>query len=123
MVPQPDSFHTGTGYAVIQLPFDDSYKSYEEYRKHRVACLQAYALVTLQKARHLQRVIAIGFEPPMHNRGKGGSQDLVFLEPGEWTSDLEKLADDTIEKTGIFSKSMTKTSFSDEEYSPGYFTS
>lgn len=92
MLPAPTSLDNETGFFFLTIAHPKDIKDYDEYRKFRVVHLEGYGLGFLQRNRHLKRIIGIATEPPQ--RGKGGSEDLLLIEPGEWTQELDERAND-----------------------------
>lgn len=70
----------------VELALPGGYEQYRQVRRHM---LEAYALGLFDKHRHLDRVVGIALEPPK-NPGEpaGSSEDLILLEPEEWTPEM-----------------------------------
>jgi hypothetical protein len=50
--------------------------------------LESYALAFLRKYRHLDQVVGIASEPINQTDRRGSSEDLMWVQPGEWTPSL-----------------------------------
>lgn len=86
MLPGPSSRQRETAFFIFLFPYMDwmdERGGYELYRNRRTNIATLYAQAILIRARYLKRVIGIAMESP--GRGRGGSEDLVHVEPGNWT--------------------------------------
>ena len=77
---------------------------YLDYRQQRAAMLAAYGMNFLEQNRDLERFVGIAMEPPLVSRGRGGSEDLVLVEPGEWTPETVTFAKEGKATFGIFER-------------------
>ncbi len=61
-------------------------ESYAEYRRYRQALLLSYAKVTALRFRAAGQIVAVAIDA---DGSRGGSEDAVLYEPGQWSSELE----------------------------------
>lgn len=84
VAPPPEKPGAGTGYAFMTLAYPD-FKlegGYEQYRKTRIAMLQAYCMTIAITNHQLKRIIGIAMEPPQKELpGAKFSEDMLMLEP------------------------------------------
>jgi hypothetical protein len=79
------------GYVFMILAYSTKFEleeGYEQYRRTRVAMLEAYCASVLYDNRHLKRFVGIGLDASMVTQG--GSEDLVAIEINLWTPELEQ---------------------------------
>ncbi len=121
MIPGDSNRRTDTGFFFLQFAYPEHLNfpdDYEQYRNARGKVLYAYALGLMNRYRHLKRIIGIATEPPAVATSRTEtSEDLVLLEPTEWTPELSAQAERVCGELGI----MQETSFSEyavrgEEY-------
>lgn len=79
-----------TTYVFLAEP-KPSQESYEDYRRYRVARLFAYCKVAPLKAPNARQVIGIAFDSVDPDR-LDGSEDVVYLDVGERTPEMEQEA-------------------------------
>jgi hypothetical protein len=72
-------------YVFLTLPIPQN-QQYGEYREQRVAMLLAYCKVAKLRAPSAKNIVGIGLEPAGTG---GGSEDLITLEVGNWTTEME----------------------------------
>jgi hypothetical protein len=104
---RPLGLHSGTTAFGFLLAAPRNYPlsgplAYLEYRQRRASMLSAYGMAFLEKHRDLKRFVGIGMEPPRVTQGRGGSEDLVLVEPGEWTSEALSFVAEGKTAFGIF---------------------
>ncbi len=108
-----------TGFFFLTFAYPDGIaKNYELYRQGRTNMLYAYGMGLLDRNRHLERVIGIATEPDSRVTGRAGSsEDIILIEPKEWTSDFEQEAATLCEKFNIFqTPSLQVYPIHEEEY-------
>ena len=79
----------GCRYYVLILFAHESNESYEEYRKTRLKCLDAYCLVTRLRFPDALDIVGMAFEP---RNSRGSSEDLMYFNARTWDNELEKTA-------------------------------
>jgi len=89
----------GAYFVFLALP-QPAYAHYEQYREVRRTLLEAYLLVTKHKYPKAIDIVGIASEPV--RPGHGSSEDLLYLNAREWTSDLESEAVMLQNELGIF---------------------
>ncbi len=91
---------------------------YGRYRKIRANTLLAYALGMLRKFKHLERVVGIATEPPGGTRRGGAtSEDMIVVQPVEWTPELDAEAVRLCEFHNIMvDEQLKETRFTVNEY-------
>jgi hypothetical protein len=86
------------GYIFMILAYPTKFElkeGYEQYRRTRVAILEAYCASVLYDNRHLKRMVGIGLDASSRITGRqGGSEDLVACEITIWTPELEKIVEE-----------------------------
>ena len=83
------SAKTGFFYLTVKVPRVEVRGGYQGYRALRTNLLQTYALNLLRKFPHLKCIVGIASEPkPDSPEMPGSSEDLVYVEVGEWTDEL-----------------------------------
>lgn len=90
LLPGPTDVDPETGYCFMTLAVPDFQLDggYEQYRKVRTNMLEVYGLTFLQRNPQLKRIVGIATEPPTSE--SGGSEDLIVIEPPEWTPEFLK---------------------------------
>lgn len=99
MLPMPNALQNETGFFFLTIDKPSYVESYEEYRQFRVINLEGYGLGFLKRSPYLKRIIGIATEPP--GGGRGSSEDMLFIEPGEWSSEFEDRATELAADLGI----------------------
>lgn len=83
----PDGvMNDGTGFFILTLKYLDWMEEkggYEQYRIARSASALIYANGVLEKFPQLKRIVGVAMEPP--SQGRGGSEDLIYVEQADWT--------------------------------------
>lgn len=104
-----------TGFCVLLLKRDavPDHVSFNEYREFRCRMLGAYAEGIAERNRHLDRVIGIATEG---ERGGPRTEDLIYLEPPEWTDEAIELQRATEAGFEIFQEKMNLVRFGSDEY-------
>lgn len=105
IMPGPTDTVRKTGYVFMMLAYPEGItlkKGYDQYRATRSEMLMAYCMGHYRNNQHVERVIGIAMEPPPEVTGrKGMSEDLVLFEPGEWTDELERRAEELCERYDV----------------------
>ena len=73
---------------------------YETYRRVRANVAVVYAKGVLVRHPHLARVVGISCEPAA--QGKGGSEDLVYVEQAQWSDDERASIEEDCGSLGLF---------------------
>lgn len=89
MIPGPTEADQDTGFffMTVAVPTFQLDGGYEQYRTVRRTFLETYAFAFLKKYSKLKRIVGIATEPP--GKGRGASEDLIFVESGQWTPEFE----------------------------------
>lgn len=119
--PNKASTDPETGYVFMVLAFPTDFElkdGYAQYRKVRVAMLEAYCSAALYDNRSAKRMVGIALDAHSSITGrKGGSEDLLVVEINEWTSELEAEIEDRRKVFDVLNpKSMEFSSSSTKEY-------
>lgn len=92
-------------YVFLILAFDpDKHEldAYDEYRNFRIGFLETYCLGLLLKYPNLETVVGIAFDADESVTGKrGGSEDLMAVEQGEWIEPLRQQIETNVDVLGI----------------------
>jgi hypothetical protein len=99
-MPGPHASDDETAFYFMTLPRPEMELAggYEQYRAARRNMLETYALAILKDYSALKRVVGIAMEPA----GCGGSsEDLILVEPGEWTDNLLRTLEERKKLYGI----------------------
>jgi hypothetical protein len=103
-VPGADSADEKVGYVFLILAHHGEAPSpaYDEYRKRRRIMLRAYCLNMLQSNRNLKRAVGICIDASSKVTGRtGGSADFYALEVDQWTTELDKQAEELKKELGL----------------------
>jgi hypothetical protein len=123
MVPGAHSIDETVGYVLLILAHHGEApgEAYTEYRKRRLAMLQAYALNMLRDNRTLKRAIGIGIDASSKVTGReGGTEDFYAQEVDAWTPELEKFAQELKEAFGLLKpENVTHATASVDEFPAG----
>lgn len=103
------------GYVFMTLARPKGKKiTYGRYRKARQSMLTTYVLGMLRKFSRIDKIVGIAFEPPTR---KSSSEDMVYAEQPEWTSELVKNLEEDCKTFNIMQEeNMTFTNFGVSEY-------
>lgn len=117
MIPQKDSADNETAFFIMTLKYQDRMDQkggYEQYRKKRTERATTYAQGILEKYPYLKRIIGISCEPPNQNRG--ASEDIVYAEQTNWSSEDREIIKKNCKDLGILQNEMQLNPVHDEEY-------
>lgn len=90
---------TGFFFMTLEIPDFELPGGYEQYRAVRRDQLLTYAFSILEQMPQFTRVIGIGTESPA--KGRGASEDLVYVETPEWNDELRRDVAERREKYDI----------------------
>jgi hypothetical protein len=99
----------------LAIPKFELSEGYEGYRKARRKILEIYAFSLLEKYRELKRVVCIATEPRSKIVNGGSSEDLIVIEPGEWTPEFLKQLKEAKNELNIMQKENFKPYVSSQE--------
>jgi len=86
----------GRMYVFVFFPWTDQYKSYEEYRQDRTACMQLYAHVARYKFQKAKEILILGAD----TKGRpGGSETILAIDASVALTSEERVAAQKIMKT------------------------
>ena len=85
----------------LAIPTFELADGYEGYRQVRRKFLEIYAFALAEKFRQLKRVVGIATEPQDDTAKGGSSEDLIVVEPGEWTPEFLAQLEESKEKLNI----------------------
>ena len=85
----------------------------DQFRLYRRAYLADYCLIVASKCRQFRSVVGLATEAGLG--GKKCSHDLVYIDAGEWTEEMEADAQETQKRTGLFVRTTAKH-IHDQEY-------
>ncbi len=88
--PEDTDRETGFFFMTLAIPTFEVKGGYEEYRSVRRKFLEIYAYALLEKHRDLKRIVGIATEPQSEITRGGSSEDLIVVEPDEWTPEFLK---------------------------------
>jgi hypothetical protein len=90
MIPRSTDRERETGFFFMTLAFPETElpRGYSQYRFARQIMLETYALALLRRYSYQKRIVGIATEPPSETRKGGASEDLILVEPKEWTPEV-----------------------------------
>lgn len=118
MIPRSEDASDSTGYIFMTLKTPESVETigYEQYRNVRRLMIETYALATMQRHPHVQRIVGIATEPP-EERPTLTSQDLILAEAPSWTPELLRTLTERMTLYEVFQEGVfTEYAGSTEEF-------
>ncbi|MEZ5984937.1 MAG: hypothetical protein R3B94_03190 [Hyphomonas sp.] len=106
-----------TGFFFLTLKYLDWMEplgGYEHYRLKRQELMTAYAQGLLLRYSYLRRVVGVAVEPPA--QGGGSSEDLIYIERGEWTKEFEAAVTEQSRRLNIFQQGFEEREYRDQEF-------
>ena len=111
---QPDC---ETGFFVQTMKYLAWMKSkggYEAYRRVRTNLALVYAKGMLVRHPHLARVVGISCEPAA--QGKGGSEDLIYVEQAHWSDHEEASIEEDCRRLGLLQPGVKEHYWREDEF-------
>jgi hypothetical protein len=117
LLPGPNDAERETGFffMTLAIPKFNLPDGYEGYRTVRRKFLEIYGFALLEKYRGLKRVVGIATESRKEIAKGGSSEDLIVIEPGEWTPAFLQQVEEAKKKLDIMQEGKYKPYLSDQE--------
>jgi hypothetical protein len=115
-LPGPDDTDRETGFffMTLAIPKFELPDGYESYRITRRKLLEIYGFALLEKFRELKRVVGISTESRTEIAKGGSSEDLIVIEPGEWTPAFLQQVEEAKKKLDIMQEGKYKPYLSNQ---------
>jgi hypothetical protein len=113
--PNDAEHETGFFFMTLAIPKFELAKGYEGYRTVRRKMLEVYGFSLLEKYRELKRIVGIATECRREIAKGGSSEDLILIEPKEWTATFLRKLEEAKKKLGIMQEGKYKPYLSDQD--------
>jgi hypothetical protein len=113
VVPEKGDRSFDYGYIFLVLAYPTKFElkeGYQQYRRARVAMLEAYCATVLYERRDLRRMVGIALDASSRVTGRsGGSEDLIAFEVDEWSPEFERQVEKSRAQYDILRASRLRT--------------
>jgi hypothetical protein len=104
--PSDPDRETAFFFMTLAIPLKELPGGYEQYRLVRRNFLEVYAYALAEKFRELKRIVGIATEAKSNISQGGSSEDLIVLEPAEWSPEFLAQLEESKKKLGIMQKEL-----------------
>ncbi len=112
--PNDTERETGFFFMTLAIPKFELPDGYDGYRIVRRKLLEIYGFALLEKYRELKRIVGIATESRTEIAKGGSSEDLLVIEPQEWTPEFLAQLEEAKEKLDILREGNYKPYHSDQ---------
>lgn len=116
MIDRGEKAGSETGFFILILNYLNWMEKYgyDDFRQKRAYLAEMYAKAMLAKFDTLKHVVGIAMEAP--GRGKGGSEEILYAEQRDWSTEERLALADDCKRLGIFTPKMHETPFTEPEF-------
>jgi hypothetical protein len=117
LLPGPNDPQRDTAFffMTVAIPKFELPDGYDGYRNVRRKFLEVYAYALAEKFRELKRVVGIATEPRSDISNVGRSEDLIVIEPKEWTDEFVAKLEESKEQLNVMREDNFKPYLSNQE--------